>query len=83
MPSGQASTTTLQQCTCQLSKVRALTSGKDSSVQLQAEVHALSKEQREELLGQAELPMRIPTEQALFMKADLCQPWNKLRVISR
>lgn len=46
-------------------------------------MRSLSKAQREELLGQAGLPVRIPTEQALAMKADLSLPWNKLRVISR
>ena len=46
-------------------------------------MQSLSKAQREELLGQAGLPIRIPTEQALAMKADLSLPWNKLRVIRR
>ena len=78
--SGQASSKTLQRRTTQ---VRALTSEGDSSVQLQAEVRSLSKEQREELIGQAGLPIKIPTDQALAMKADLSLPWNKLRVISR
>lgn len=47
---------------------------------LQAEVRSLS---REELLGTAGLPIEIPTDQALAMKADLSLPWNKLRVVRR
>ena len=81
--SGHASTKTLQRKTSQLSKVRAHTSGGDSSVQLQAEVRSLSRQKIEELLGQDGLPIKIPTNQALAMKADLSLPWNKLRVISR
>lgn len=76
--SSQACSKTLQRQTVQLSRIRELTSGGDASVQLQAVVRSLSKEQREELLGKAGLLIEIPTDQALAMKADLSLPWNKL-----
>ena len=48
--------------------------------QLASEV---TKAEREELLGDAQLPVVIPTDQALAMKADLAIPWNKLRILRR
>ena len=38
---------------------------------------------REDLLAQAELPITIPAEQVLAMKADLGIPWAKLRIVNR
>jgi len=52
-------------------------------VQLRSELRALSKEEREELLQSAGLPIEIPPDHALAMKADLALPWAKMRVISR
>ena len=46
-------------------------------------MRSLSKEEREELLGKAGLPIEIPTDHALAMKADLSLPWNKLRIVRR
>lgn len=48
-----------------------------------AEIKALSKVERESLLHEAQLPIVIPTEHALAMKADLALPWNKLRFLRR
>ena len=38
----------------------------------------MSKEQRELLLQQAQLPVVIPTDHALAVKADLSFPWTEL-----
>ena len=51
--------------------------------QLQSEMRSLSKEEREEVLQSAHLPVVVPTNHALALKADLALPWSKLRVISR
>jgi hypothetical protein len=50
---------------------------------MQAEVKALSKDEREALLAEAQLPVHIPPNHVLAMKADLAIPWNKMRKISR
>jgi hypothetical protein len=50
---------------------------------MRSEVKALSKEEREAVLHQAQLPIHIPPDHALAMKADLALPWAKMRVISR
>lgn len=57
--------------------------GGDCTSQLADEVKALSKAERESLLREAQLPLLIPTDHALAMKADLALPWNKLRVLRR
>lgn len=66
-----------------ISLVRSITSGGDSTAQMAAEVKALSKEERESILQEAQLPIFIPTDHALAMKADLSLPWNKLRILRR
>ena len=67
----------------QLSQVRSVVSGGDTRAQFQAEIKSLSNEERKELLGQVGLPVIIPTDHALAMKADLALPWTKLRVLRR
>lgn len=52
-------------------------------MQLQSEVKALSKTEREAVLKDAHLPVEIPPEHVLSMKADLGLPWTKVRKISR
>ena len=66
-----------------ISKVRSITSGGDNTAQLASEIKALSKAEREKLLFEVKLPIIIPTDQALAMKADLGIPWNKLRILRR
>ena len=66
-----------------ISRIHKVTSGGESPAPFQAEIRSLSKEQREQLLQQAQLPVVIPTDHALDMKADLSLPWNKLRIIRR
>ena len=46
-------------------------------MQLRAEL------EREELLQSAQLPIQIPVDHSLAMKADLALPWAKLRVINK
>ena len=66
-----------------LSSIREAVSGGDAIVQLQSEVRCLSREERQQLLQKADLPVVIPTDHALAMKADLSLSWDKLRVIRR
>lgn len=47
------------------------------------EIKALTKDEREAVLQEAQLPIQIPPNHALAMKADLALPWSKMRVISR
>ena len=83
MRTSDASKRTVRRRSETLSKVREITSGGDTTAQLAAEVKSLSKAEREELLQQAQLPILIPTNHALAMKADLGIPWNKLRILRR
>lgn len=55
----------------------------DSSVQIHHEIKRLTKDERQQLLHTAELPVVIPADQGLAMKADLSLSWNKLRIIRR
>lgn len=52
-------------------------------MQLKSEVRCLSKDERQEILKGANLPITIPADHVLAMKADLSLPWAKLRVITR
>jgi ribosomal protein L29 len=81
--SSEASSKTLTHRTRALTELRTSISGGDTSAQLRAEIKALSKEEREEVLKEAHLPIAIPPDHALAMKADLALPWSKMRVISR
>ncbi len=81
--SGEASSRTVKRRAEVLETVREVTSGGDSTSQLAAEVRYLTKAQREELLQQVQLPLVIPADHALAMKADLAIPWTKLRVLRR
>ena len=83
VPSSEASKWTLKRRTEGMHRVRAITSGGDTTVQVAAEVKSLSKEEREEILQEVQLPIMIPTDHALAMKADLAVPWNKLRTLRR
>ena len=83
VPSSEASARTMKRRTENIGKVRSITSGGDNSAQLASEIKALSKAEREELLLEAQLPVVIPMDQALAMKADLGIPWNKFRVLRR
>lgn len=67
----------------EISRVRSIMSGGDTTVQLSAEIKSLEKEEREKLLEDAQLPVVIPTDHALAMKADLGLPWNKFRILRR
>lgn len=66
-----------------LSAVRKIASGDDSNAQLQMEIKALTKSEREDLLKTAQLPITVPANHALAIKADLAMPWNKLRLLRR
>ena len=83
VPSSDASSKTLSRRSTQLGHLRKVISGGDVALQLQSEMKALSREEREEVLQSAHLPVVVPTNHALALKADLALPWAKLRVISR
>ena len=79
----EASNKTIVRRTRSISQLRTYVSGGDVSVQMRSELQALSKNDREELLREANLPVQIPPDHALALKADLALPWAKMRVISR
>ena len=60
-------------------------SGGSSSAhkQLQMEVGALPKDQRQELLTNAGVGVEIDATQALAIKANLAIPWYRLRILRR
>ena len=53
------------------------------SVDLGEEVRALPLSMRKDLLAEAGLPIEIPANHALAMKANLSISWNKLWVLRR
>lgn len=83
VPSSEASRWTLKRRTNTIAKVRSIESAGDSSAQLASEIKSLSKEEREQLLSEAQLPIYIPPDHALALKSDLSIPWNKLRTLAR
>ena len=81
--SSEASKATILRRSHQLARVRNTVSGGSSLVQLQSEIRCLTKEEGQDILKDANLPITIPANHVLAMKADLALPWAKLRVISR
>ena len=63
--------------------MRDLLSKGDSSVQLQEELRSIPVEDRLKLMREADFMIDIPPDQGLAMKADLCLPWHKLRLMRR
>ena len=83
VPSSKASRWTLGRRTKRIGKVRTCSSRGEDAAQMAHEVKSLSKEEREKLLSDAQLPIHIPCNEALALKTDLSIPWNKLRVLRR
>ena len=83
VPTADASKRTVERRSEVLSAMRQIASGGDTSAQFAAEVKSLSQVEREDLLQQAQLPVVIPADHALVMKADLGIPWTKLRILRR
>lgn len=83
VPSSDASRRTVKRRTDGIGRVRSVTSGGDVAAQLASEVKSLSKAEREELLKEAQLPVIIPTDHALAIKADLALSWRKTRILRR
>lgn len=83
VPSSTASQKTLRRRTLQLEAMRDAISGGSSTEQMSAELQTLSKERRTEILKEAHLPVEIPVEHGLAMKASLQIPWNKMRAVRR
>lgn len=81
--SGEASSKTLQRRSHCLSGLLEVVSAGDGKSQLSHEIKLFSKEEREQLLNMADLPVVIPAGQGLAMKADLSLSWDKLRIIRR
>lgn len=81
--SSDACNKTVQQRSKILSVVRKVASNDDSNTQLGLEIKALSKSEREDLLKNVQLPITVPADHALAIKADLALPWSKLRVLRK
>lgn len=81
--SSVASRKTVLRRSHQIAELRDVVSGGDSTAQLQSEIRCLSAEERQEVLRDANLPITIPADHALAMKADLALPWAKLRIVRR
>ena len=57
--------------------------GEDARRQLQAEVRAMPREERQKLLSEAGIGVEMTASQALAIKADLAIPWYRIRVLRR
>ena len=53
----------------------------DSHQQLSLEVRALSREDRQKLLGEAGVTVTLDATQSLAIKAELALPWYRLRIL--
>ena len=78
VPTEEASQKTVQHRVHALREVRGAL-----AVDLVEEVRALPKARRQELLSEAGLPLEIPSNHALAIKANLAISWNKLRTLRR
>lgn len=74
--------TVLRRSHC-ISSLRDAVSGGEPVEQLKSEIRCLSQEERQELLKTAGLPVVIPPDHALAIKAEVSLPWSKFRTISR
>ena len=83
VPSSVASSKTLRNRSQQLGRVREVVSGGSRCEQLQDELGHMTKEDREAILCEAALPVKIPTDHGLALKSDFQLPWNKMRAIHR
>ncbi len=83
IPSSKSSEETKRRRTQEISRIRDRLSVGDAKEQKIAEMKSLSKKERNDLMKEANFQITIPPEQGLAMKADLCLPWNKLRVMRR
>ncbi len=81
--SSKASTRTVKRRSEVLESVRDMVSGNDSRTQFAAEVNCLTLSQRQELHQKVQLPLVIPADHTLAMKADLAISWTKLRILRR
>lgn len=81
--SSEASSATSKRRSKTLAEARKHISGGDSSVQMQSELKSLTQQEREEVLADAHLPIVLPVDHSLAMKADLVLTWGKLGVINR
>ena len=83
VPSGEASRDTKRCRSQELATIRDKVSVGGGEQQIVDEVKLLPKELREVLMKEMNFIVYIPPEQNLAMKADLCLPWNKLRIMHR
>jgi hypothetical protein len=83
IPSSKSSTSTLRRRSNEMSRVRKVLSVGDESVQMSQEIRMIPKEERNELMKNANFHIVVPPEEGLAMKADLCLPWKKLRMMRR
>ena len=74
---------TIQRRTAALQQARERVSKGESSTQLRAEMHSLTKQERQSLLREAGFTVDIPPDVGLALKADLALPWRKLRILRR
>lgn len=67
-----------------LAQREAISGGRDgASRQLQVEVKAMPKEDRQKLLEEAGFGIEMDATQVLAIKADLAIPWYRLRILRR
>ena len=52
-------------------------------IELEEEIRALSKQQRQNLLREVGLPLEIPIDHTLAIKSNLAISWTKLRTLRR
>lgn len=79
-PSSKCSRDTLRHRSNEISKVREILSVGDTNEQIVNEMKQIPKDERSDLMREANFHVHIP---ALAMKADLCLPWKKLRIMRR
>ena len=83
VPSGESSQDTRRRRSHEMSRIRDELSKGDIQQQMADEMKLLPRDERDTLMKEAKFNIYVPPEQGLAMKADLCLPWKKLRIMRR
>ena len=83
VPTGKSSSDTKRRRSNEISKIRHQLSLGDVTSQFNNEIKMLPSEEREKIMKEANFSVTVPPEEGLAMKADLCMPWRKLRLMRR
>lgn len=80
---GESSRVTKRWRSNEISTIHEMLSAGDANTQLIDELKLIPEEEKESIMKQLNFTIYVPPEENLAMKADLCLPWRKLRLMKR